>query len=362
LSTDQFLQRHEVTLEDKVAVLSAPETYPRPVDSVSVRETHMSFIFLAGDRAFKLKKPVKFPYLDFSTLERREAACRAELALNRRLARDVYIEVAPLVQGEHELAIGGAGQVIEWMVVMRRLDEADTLEHSLLSHSLSRNQVMDVLRTLASFYRSAAHVFVSSEAYLASWKDSLAYNRRILLEPALGLPGGLVRWIDQAQRGFLASRSDLIAERVRGRHIIDGHGDLRPEHIWLGDPVRIIDCLEFNARLRCVDPFDEIAFLSLECERLGSTWASDEITKHAKGLLSGGIADELFAFYRCHRAMLRARLAIAHLLEPNPRAPGKWRPLSLSYLRMAARDARRMTQIEGTRDRLRHVIEGGSMA
>ena len=134
----------------------------------------------------------------------------------------------------------------------------------------------------------------------------------------------------------------MLAVRIRGRRIVDGHGDLRPEHIWLGDPVRIIDCLEFNAHLRAVDPFDEISFLSLECERLGSAATGEYLKRHVSRGLRDGLSEELFLFYRCHRAMLRARLAIAHLLEPNPRTPEKWPRLARIYLRLAAADARRL--------------------
>jgi len=152
----------------------------------------------------------------------------------------------------------------------------------------------------------------------------------------------LIQSIDATQRRFLRKRREYLAERVLSRNIVDGHGDLRPEHIWLGDPVRIIDCLEFNARLRMVDPLDEIAFLSLECERLGATWAGEYLRRHVMHALHDGHLGELFLFYRCHRAMLRARLAIAHLLEPDPRTPEKWPALARTYLRLAAADAVRL--------------------
>ena len=106
--------------------------------------------------------------------------------------------------------------------------------------------------------------------------------------------------------------------------------------------MRIIDCLEFNPRLRAVDPFDEIAFLSLECDRLGAGWAGKYIARRVMRGLRDGLSEELFLFYRCHRAMLRARLAIAHLLEPNPRTPDKWPRLARAYLRIAAADAIRL--------------------
>jgi aminoglycoside phosphotransferase family enzyme len=332
----------ETSLDEKVEFLSRAESYGLPAPGVVRRETHMSWVFLAGNEAYKLKKPVRFPYLDFSTLSRRESACHAELALNRRLAPDVYKAVAPIVRSNHGLAIGGPGEIVDWLVAMRRLDPDGTLEHAIETRQLTACQLDRLLSRLAAFYRHAARVLISPESHVLSWRRSLALNKRVLLDERLGLPPGLVRDVDRVQRQFLAKQSAVIAGRVYNRHIIDGHGDLRPEHIWLGDPVRIIDCLEFNAGLRAVDPFDEIAYLCLECERLGSAWAGEHIRRRAHHVVPDGPSNELFTFYRCQRATLRARLAAAHLLEPTPRTPEKWLGLARTYLRLAAGDARRL--------------------
>lgn len=330
------------TLAAKVAFLSRPAAYGLGSGTVVRRETHMSWVFLAGERAFKLKKPVRFPYLDFSTLARREAACRAELRLNRRLARDIYLDVVPLVETSGGLSVGGSGAPVDWLVMMRRLDEHLMLDRMIEETSIRTVQLDRLVATLARFYRSAAPAFLSSTQHLADWGQSLAYNRRVLLDPKFRISAGLVRRIDRAQRRFLEQRGYLIAARVHHRRVVDGHGDLRPEHIWLDDQVRIIDCLEFNDRLRVVDPFDEVAFLSLECERLGAAWAGRYIQRRMERLLRDGPTDELFTFYRCHRAMLRARLAIAHLLEEHPRTPEKWPQLCADYLALADSSARRL--------------------
>jgi aminoglycoside phosphotransferase family enzyme len=332
----------EPTLEQKVEFLSRPGAYPAPVVEVAHRETHMSWVFLAGDRVYKLKKPVRFPYLDFSSLPRREAACRAELRLNRRLAPDVYLDVVPLTAGMRGLAIGGDAPIVDWLVVMRRLDEAHTLERAILEDRLERWQLDRLVATLVPFYRRAARVFLSPAVHRRDWQQGLADNPRILLDPRFGLPAGLVMRVAGIQRRFISHHNKALAARVRGRNIVDGHGDLRPEHIWLGDPVRIIDCLEFNPRLRAVDPFDEIAFLGLECERLGAAWAGRYVRRGMVRGLTDGVPDALFLFYRCNRAMLRARLAIAHLMEPNPRTPEKWPRLARAYLAIAAADAIRL--------------------
>ena len=336
------------TLEQKVEFLSRSSAYAQPVTVVIRRETHMSCVFLAGDRVYKLKKPVRFPYLDFSNLRRREAACRAELRLNRRLAPDVYLDVTPLTATPRGLAIGGDGPIMDWLVVMRRLDEAQTLEHAILEHRVEPWQLDRLIATLVQFYRRAERVFVSPAVHLRDWHQSLSDNLRVLLDPGLGLPSGLVRRVATVQRRFLSRQRKALAARLCS--IVDGHGDLRPEHIWLGDPVRIIDCLEFNPRLRAVDPFDEIAFLSLECDRLGAAWTGKYIRRGVSRGLPDGVSDELFLFYRCNRAMLRARLAIAHLMEPKPRTPEKWPHLARTYLAIAAADAIRLERSFKTRE------------
>ena len=333
-------------LADKVAFLSNSATHGG--HPVTCRETHMSYIFLAGDRVYKLKKPVWFPYLDFRTVKRREWMCRTELRLNRRLAPDVYLDVIPLTLSERGFSLGGDGQVIDWLVVMRRLDEADTLEQAILSRKVTPRQVAAMTSAFVTFYRHATRIFISPETHLADWQASLNYNRRILLNARFRLSSGLVTAIDRAQRRFLALHSDLLRERVRARWVRDTHGDLRPEHIWLDDRVRVIDALEFSQRLRANDPYDEIAFLGVECERLGARWIGDAVRFRMMRAFGNGVPESLFLFYRCHRATLRARLAIAHLLEPNPRTPDKWPRQCRAYLSIAARDARRLERLLNT--------------
>lgn len=328
-------------LDDKVAFLSQPAAYGMFAGKVVRRETHMSWVFFADDCVFKLKKPVQFAYLNFSTLALRESACRAELKLNRRLARDVYLSAAPLVWTAQGFAIGASGKTVDWLVVMRRLDEERTLEHLLPGRGIGLRDIEHLITTLSAFYRYAARVHITPRSHLAEWHRSLRDNRAMFLHAGLAPEmTGIVRRIDKAQRGFLRLKADLLAARVRARKIVDGHGDLRPEHIFIDDTIRIIDCLEFNARLRAVDPLDELAFLCVECDRLGASWASDYLHRRFRQTSKGDRGFEaLFRFYRCYRATLRARLALAHLCEPSPRTPEKWPRLARIYLRLAEKDA-----------------------
>jgi aminoglycoside phosphotransferase family enzyme len=329
-------------LEEKVAFLCDPRSYDASVRQVELRETNMSWLFLADGIVLKLKKPVRFPYLDFSTLEKRGVACRAEVELNRRLAPDVYLGAIPLFVSAAGLSMGSRGGVVDWLVKMRRLDQGRMLDRLLAEKRLGRDMIDALASKLAAFYRNARAVLIRPDVFLKHWADDLRRNSVILLNPRFGLSPGPIRYLDRLLREFLKSNEALFVERLEQRRIVDGHGDLRPEHIWLGDEIKIIDCLEFNARLRVRDPFDEIAYLDLECEHLGVRGIGDIIRRRVSQALRDRPPLSLFHFYRCYRAMLRTRLSVSHLLAPKPRTPEKWRPQALSYLNLAAADARHL--------------------
>lgn len=272
-------------------------------------------------------------------------ACRAEVLLNRRLAKQTYLGVVPLTVSENELAIDRDGTVVDWLVVMHRLDERLMLGEEILDRRLDIHDLDRLAGVLANFYRHATPSSLSPDQEISQWKQGLALNRRVLLTANLNLPAGLIRRIDRAQQDFLAAHENLFVKRSRARRIVDAHGDLRPEHIWLGQPLQIIDCLEFNAHLRTLDVLSEIAFLNLECERLGADWAGERIRKQIFRRLPKLRDEVLFHFYRSYHAMVRARLAIAHLLELHPRKPAKWRPLALRYLQLAREDVRKLQKI-----------------
>jgi aminoglycoside phosphotransferase family enzyme len=336
------------TLDEKVRFLADATSYGLNRAHVSVRETHMSWVFMTEDRVYKLKKPVRFAYLDFSTLERRAAACRAEYLLNRRLAPDVYLGVVPLTLTASGFEIDGNGAVADWLVVMTRLPDGATLEDALHDRRLQPGQVDRIAATLAAFYAHARRMETSPEHELVARRNMLRENCRVLLNARFRLSLGLVERIAHVQQRFLARRPELLVQRIRDRHFVDAHGDLRPEHIWLREPVTIIDCLEFDPHLRASDPLDEIAFLHLECERLGGRWAGERIRRRLARALDEDPSNGLFLFYRLQRATLRARLSIAHLFDENPRTPDKWPRQSRTYLTLAALDAARLDRVMGS--------------
>ncbi|WOJ89722.1 hypothetical protein RZS28_18400 [Methylocapsa polymorpha] len=327
----------ETSLEEKVEFLQSPEAYyPRPAE-VAAEETHMSWVFLAGERVHKLKKPVRHSFLDFRSIEAREKDCREELRLNRRLAEDVYLGVAPLTRSDDgRLAIEGQGRTVDWLVVMRRLPRDRMLDSAILAGMVARQEIDAVAERLVRFYARALPADLAPAAYVANFIEEHAHNKAVLAAPQFALDGGRVERILDFVEDMLRNRSDVLKARVDSGRIVEGHGDLRPEHVCLDYPPVIIDCLEFNRRLRLVDPVDELTYLGLECSRLGADWIGPVLLGAYAEHSGDDPSPELVSFYRAYRACLRARLSLVHILEHDQRKPEKWLPLAKQYLELAA--------------------------
>jgi aminoglycoside phosphotransferase family enzyme len=326
----------ETSLEEKVCFLKSPAAYrPQPA-KVEVEETHMSWVFLAGERVYKLKKPVRHSFLDFGSIEAREKNCREELRLNRRLAQDIYLGVAPLTRNDDgRLSIDGEGRPIDWLVVMRRLPRDRMLDSAIIAHTLSRAEIASVAERLVGFYKRAQPADLAPAAYVAQFIEEHARNEAVLTAPEFDLDGGRIERLLGLVEDTL--RSGLLEARAESGRIVEGHGDLRPEHVCLSQPPVIIDCLEFNRRLRLVDPVDELTYLGLECSRLGADWVEPVLLSvYVKSSGDDTPSPELVSFYRTYRACLRARLSLVHILEHDQRKPKKWLPLAKQYLDIAA--------------------------
>lgn len=324
----------------KVDSLSDPSCYPHPVGRVETIETHLSWVFLAGAFAYKLKKPVIYDHLDLRSLESRHENSVREVALNRRLAPDVYVGAVPLVMTPRRaLRLECDGETVDWLVRMHRLPGDRMLDRMLDAGRATRADVERVIRLLATFYRQAVPAVTRAEGYQAALRRRLASNREALTDPAFeacadGLDDGPAALID-AQQSFLEECADVFAGRVEGGRIVEGHGDLRPEHVCLTSPPAIYDCLDFSRTLRIADAADELSFLALECERMGFDWV-DPVIWHSYAEAAGdrppGI---LVEFYKSVRACTWARLALRRTREL---AREDWRPWlehANAYLKLA---------------------------
>ncbi|WP_292157637.1 hypothetical protein [Mesorhizobium sp.] len=331
-------QRQIANLAAKVRFLSDPAAYGSGTTHVEARETHMSWVFLTDELVYKLKKPVRHAFLDFSTIRKRQFYCGEELRLNARLAAETYRRVLSLRRdASGRLTLGGSGRVVDWLVEMKRLPQGDMLDERIACGRLAAAQIDDVANTLAVFYAQRQAEIDGGGAYLRHLTGEQRINRAILLRPELALADIASGALDMVD-GLLQRLKPRIEARILGGAIVEGHGDLRPEHVCLCQPPQIIDCLEFNRSMRVIDPYDEINYLGMECEMLGAPWIRPLLVKALQSRLPDSPDAELLALYGGFRALLKARLGVAHLFETPIRHPEKWRPQAIRYIRQAERE------------------------
>jgi aminoglycoside phosphotransferase family enzyme len=334
-------------IKAKLEFLRAPASYGDARQPVTCIETHMSWVFLLEREVFKLKKAVCFPFLDFTTLKARAFYCREEVRLNQRMAPDVYLGVMALQWHDGaftlvpEVRLPAPGETVDWLVHMRRLPAERTLTHLISGGQLAPRDLAALGDLLAAFFQSAPAVAVCADDYLARFQYEQAATREVLLRPQFELQGAAQAL--ERMAALLQQGAGLLRERANRQCVRDGHGDLRPEHVFLLQPPVVIDCLEFNPQLRQVDPFDELAFLGLECAMAGAPWIGPQLITGMATALRDPPHPALVPLYTVHRALLRARLAMAHLLDPQPRSPEKWTPLAQRYVAAALVGADRFT-------------------
>ena len=333
----KLLSRNDVLDQKvKIALLRQPQTFPDRPLRVEAIETHMSWVFLTPHHAYKLKKPVRYDYLDFSTLVARKKNCDEEVRLNQRLAPGVYLKVVPLAQdAQGNVRIEGQGAIIEWLVKMRRLPAGRMLDYLLQHDAIEPGEVHAVAEVLAYFYREGIPIRISGEDYCKQYEQNVHVNRDALTNPVYELSAALVESVHDAQQAFLKSAPELFDRRAAEGRITEAHGDLRPEHICLESPPVIFDRLEFNRTFRIVDAADELAFLAMECERLGAPQVEQELFGVYRRITGDHPPMRLVYFYKAHRACIRARLAIWHLRDLERSVWPRWRAVTEEYLRLA---------------------------
>jgi aminoglycoside phosphotransferase family enzyme/predicted kinase len=309
-----------ITESDLHAALRRPGFYPNKPDRVEVKETHISWVFLARERAYKLKKPLKLPFVDYRTPRRRLAMCREEVRLNSRLAPTLYIGVRSVIRGQAGLELGPDDDVeaVDYVVEMRRYDEQATLAARLERGELKLNQVARVGAVLAQFHEQAARRRAGA-APVRQVERELSENIQELL--ALVEQRAEIDWVLGLERflhAFVGANASLLDSRARGGSTRDGHGDLRAEHVVLGRRVEVVDCVEFNRALRQLDVADDLAFLVMDLTALGGERFAGALVRGYRRAGGDPGDDRLIAFYAVHRALVRGKVALLRAAQEPP--------------------------------------------
>lgn len=326
-----------------VAALQRPQAYAHPVSDVRLIQTHISSVFLTGDRVYKLKKPVNFGFLDFSTLELRERYCRAEVELNRRLAPSVYLGVEPVTVGNGTPRIGGDSPAVDWVVVMRQLDQRLLGTEVLARGELGPEHIDRLVELLWPFYRDARTGGGVDEHGTV---EAVRFNTDENFSQTEEYVGKLLsrEWFDHIRRWtdrFYDDRAGLFERRIREGRIRDSHGDLHLGNIFFEDPPVIFDCIEFNDRFRCGDVAVDLAFLAMDLDFNGRPELAERLIDQYVAASGDRDLRDLCGFYRCYRAYVRGKIACFTSSDPNldGMARRRQRNLARRYFGLAYRYA-----------------------
>jgi aminoglycoside phosphotransferase family enzyme len=218
---------------------------------------------------------------------------------------------------------------------MRRLPAHRMLDAAIRERAVGAGDIRRLGRVLGRFYRSASPIAISPARYRSGFQHGIRANRGELVKPRFGLDAARVERLARAQYAFIARRGGLLERRARESRIVDAHGDLRPEHVCLLPEPVVIDCLEFKREFRFLDPVDELAYLAMECERLGGAAVGDEVLRQYLAASGDDPGIALIAFYKAFRGFLRAKIAIWHIADHDVRDTERWRARARDYLRLA---------------------------
>ncbi len=326
-----------------IRFLLDPTAYPHKAGTVELVQTHISYVLLAGDFVYKIKKPVDFGFLDFTTLAKRKHFCEQELILNRRLCPAIYLEVVAITREGAGYQLGGSGEPVEYAVKMARLPEERMMGRVIARGELNRSHIDRIIGVLEPFYQQARggpdiDRFGTPEAVGLNIRENLRQ-----LEPFVGCPairredfGRLSAFAD----GFLA-REALFTERIAAGRIRDCHGDLYSANICLAEEVCIFDCIEFNDRFRYCDVASDVAFLAMDLDYHGLDELAAYFVRRFTADTRDGTLERMLRFYKCYRATVRGKIGLltGHEPEVDPAAREQALARAARYFALARRYA-----------------------
>ena len=330
-------------LPPAIRFLSSPAAYPHPAPEIRHLQTHISHVLLAGDYVYKVKKPVNFGFLDFTTLEKRCYFCEQEVVLNRRLCPDLYLGVVAITDHHGVLALDGAGEPVEYAVKMARMDEERMMARVIARGELKRQTIDHIVEILVPFYTMAE----GGEA-IRAFGSAKAVSVNVLENFEQTLPFVGCEAISQAQfdaistyaRNFL-TKEEMFDERIAAGRIHDCHGDLYSANICLSEPIQIYDCIEFNQRFRYCDVASDVAFLAMDLDHHGLPELSDHFIERFCAASRDHTLPDMLNFYKCYRAVVRGKIGLFTAHDPTVDATTKAACLAQAkaYFKLAERYA-----------------------
>ncbi len=302
-----------------IQALLRPEAYPHPVDEIKLVQTHISYVLLAGEYVYKVKKPVDFGFLNFTTLEKRKHFCEQELALNRRLCPSLYLDVVPITEQDGSFALSGSGNADEYAVKMSRMPEERMMGNAIADNALNEATLDKIIDILVPFYEKADGSDAIKEFGTAKAVGVNVLENFEQTEGFVGcdaLSAEQFATISTYAKDFLTKEA-LFNGRIEAGRVRDCHGDLYSANICLADEVFIFDCIEFNERFRYCDVASDVAFLAMDLDYHGLSELSDYFINTFCAKAGDEGLKQMLNFYKCYRAYVRGKIGLftAHAPE-----------------------------------------------
>lgn len=333
-----------------VEALLKPDSYDEEVARVEMLQTHISWVFLTGKYAYKVKKPVDFEFLDFTTLEKRKHYCEEEIRVNRPLCGDMYLGVVPITRG-NGIRIGGEGKVIEYAVKMREMPQDAIMEVLLRKGGVGDNEIETIAELLADFHSKArtgegVDEYGSVAQITMNWVQNFEQTREMrgtIVEPFM------YDFIEKNVMSYIERNKELLEDRVARGWIRACHGDVHSGNIFIlkeRGEIYIFDAIEFNPAFSCSDVVAEIAFLAMDLEFHNKNELAKDFVKCYSQRTEDLLLYKLLPFYKCYRAYVRAKVIGFKLGDPDLDEKEKKKAVRLAkkYYNLAYQYAKEMFQ------------------
>jgi len=296
-----------------------PEIYPDRPRAIKFIETHISALFLTGNYVYKVKKPVDFGFLDFTSLEKRKYFCEQEVKLNRRLSPDIYLGVERITEEGNRILLGGQGKLLEYVVKMKQIPEEFLMDKLLEKKQVTSKMIESVSEKLVQFYFFAEtndriKSFARPERLKQDTDENFGQTKKYI---EVTIPREVYEEVKKRTNDFFGTKMEIFYQRIATDRIRDCHGDLRLEHIFWGEEVSIFDCIEFNERFRYTDVAADIAFLAMDLDYHNREDLSEHLIRAYIGESGDHELMGVLDFYKCYRAYVRGKVESFRLDDPH---------------------------------------------
>jgi len=283
-------------------------------------ETHISWVLLAGDYAYKIKKPMKLSFLDFSALSDRKKYCKEEVRLNQRLSKDIYLDVLPITKEGNTLHIGGSGKALDYAVRMKRMDQSKLMSLQLKKNKVGSSFIIDLASIVSRFHQQQEPILKKYDPYFLSREfadiSGIASKARLIMGEKWYTD---IKQCIQLSNRFVKAHEVFIKYRADSGNIRDVHGDLHTQNIFAYDKPVIFDCVEFKKEFRQIDLLNEVAFLCMDLEAMKRVDLSEVFLKSYFQKMKLSKKDpelmDLFTYFKAYRACIRAKVSTIELIQ-----------------------------------------------